>query len=261
MSNAHAPVCTQVMKGPGGVFEFGGGDHHVLTVHAAGEIGSTILCDGRRVERRLRPGVIDFIPAGAGARFYDDGPNALLGVLIPTRLLASCLDSLDTSEGVLTPTFGIEDPGLGQAAWMIHRRSSGGALLNECLGLELARLFARRDTLSRASETSITGVRLTRVVDYIEAHLDQPLTIPELARVARLAPTTFKAAFRDAFAVSVHRYIVQRRVERARLLLLEKDLPASQVAIAAGFSHQSHMARWMRRVLGEAPSELLARAG
>jgi AraC-like DNA-binding protein len=47
------------------------------------------------------------------------------------------------------------------------------------------------------------------------------------------------------------------RIERARLLLDEGGLSAAEVALAAGFSHQSHMARWMRRELGETPRTLL----
>ena len=56
---------------------------------------------------------------------------------------------------------------------------------------------------------------------------------------------------------SVHAYVMERRVQRARALLLEKKLPISEVALEAGFAHQSHLARWMRRLLGVTPSEIL----
>jgi AraC family transcriptional regulator len=59
--------------------------------------------------------------------------------------------------------------------------------------------------------------------------------------------------------VPLHQYVIRRRVERARLLLAQGDLPISQVAFAAGFTHQSHMARHVRRLLGVAPSDLLSR--
>jgi AraC family transcriptional regulator len=53
-----------------------------------------------------------------------------------------------------------------------------------------------------------------------------------------------------------------RRVEKARSLLLRGTSAASEVAFAAGFAHQSHMARWMRRILGVRPLELMrGRAG
>jgi AraC family transcriptional regulator len=63
--------------------------------------------------------------------------------------------------------------------------------------------------------------------------------------------------FKRSFGVPVHEYVIQRRVERARTLLLRGALPASQVALDAGFSHQSHMARCMRRVLGITPAAIV----
>ncbi|MNN49789.1 Helix-turn-helix domain protein [compost metagenome] len=55
----------------------------------------------------------------------------------------------------------------------------------------------------------------------------------------------------------MHEYVIRRRVERARTLLLQRELPASQVALEAGFSHQSRMARCMRRILGATPRQLV----
>jgi AraC family transcriptional regulator len=94
------------------------------------------------------------------------------------------------------------------------------------------------------------------VLDFIDANLDQPFTVDDLAARAGLGLTSFKAAFRLALNTPAHRYVVRRRSERARLLLLAGDLAPSQVALEAGFSHQTHMARWLRRLYGVRPSEL-----
>jgi AraC family transcriptional regulator len=59
---------------------------------------------------------------------------------------------------------------------------------------------------------------------------------------------------------SVHRYVVERRVQRARSLLLGGERSVAQVALQTGFSHQSHLARWMKRMLGVTPSEILREA-
>jgi AraC family transcriptional regulator len=90
--------------------------------------------------------------------------------------------------------------------------------------------------------------QLARALDYIEQHLDQDLSIARLAGVAGASASHFKSLFRRSTGLPVHRYIVQRRVERARALLQAGKLPASQAALEAGFAHQSHMARWMRRL-------------
>jgi AraC family transcriptional regulator len=94
------------------------------------------------------------------------------------------------------------------------------------------------------------------VIEYIEAHLDQRLTLTELAALADLSVPHFKVLFRATLGVPVHRYVVQRRVERAKTLLLRGRLNASQIALETGFAHQSHMAHWMGRLLGVTPREL-----
>jgi AraC family transcriptional regulator len=64
--------------------------------------------------------------------------------------------------------------------------------------------------------------------------------------------------FKRSVGVPIHEYVIQRRVERARVLLVQSELPASQVALEAGFAHQSHMARSMRKQLGYTPSSVRA---
>jgi AraC family transcriptional regulator len=102
--------------------------------------------------------------------------------------------------------------------------------------------------------------QLRRVTDFIEAHLDDDLSLRRLAPVAGLGLSHFKLLFRGSTGLPLHQYVIRRRVERARQLLAEGELPMSLVALEAGFTHQSHMARHMRRLLGVAPSALARRA-
>jgi AraC family transcriptional regulator len=101
---------------------------------------------------------------------------------------------------------------------------------------------------------------LRNVLDYIEAHLDEDLTLAELATVAGFSVSHFKSLFRHAVGQPVHRYVLERRVERARVLVLQGGRSMAEIALAAGFAHQSHMARCMRRALGMSPSQLAALA-
>jgi AraC family transcriptional regulator len=79
--------------------------------------------------------------------------------------------------------------------------------------------------------------------------------------VADLSVSHLKVLFRHSVGLPVHEYVVRRRVERARTLLLAGKLSLSQVALASGFAHQSHLARQMRRVLGVTPAAILNRRG
>lgn len=72
----------------------------------------------------------------------------------------------------------------------------------------------------------------------------------------RLSASHFKTVFKRSTGVTAHEYVIRRRVERAKLLLRRGDLAASAIALDAGFAHQGHMARWMRRILGVTPAAI-----
>lgn len=95
--------------------------------------------------------------------------------------------------------------------------------------------------------------RLTRVLDYMEANLDQDLTLSELASVACLSPYHFSRSFKKAMGVGPQRYTVQRRIERAKRLLRWGPDTLAGVAAAAGFADQSHFTNIFRRETGVTP--------
>ena len=66
----------------------------------------------------------------------------------------------------------------------------------------------------------------------------------------------FRALFGRSFGQPPHRYVIERRLARARVLIEADAAPLAEVALMAGFSHQSHLARWMRRLEGVTPGEL-----
>jgi AraC family transcriptional regulator len=112
---------------------------------------------------------------------------------------------------------------------------------------------------SRASPPS--NVQLDRVIDYIDAHLDEPLTIDRLSGEAGASNSHLRAWFKVATGMTIHRYVLRRRLERARSLLQQDELSLTEIAFASGFAHQSHMSRWMRQEFGATPHALRRRFG
>ena len=98
--------------------------------------------------------------------------------------------------------------------------------------------------------------QLRMLIEFIETNLDQKLHLADLASVAGVSTTRLKTLFRKSTGTPVHRYVIGRRIEYARALLSTTTMPASQVALSAGFAHQSHMASTMRRILGHTPGEI-----
>lgn len=92
-----------------------------------------------------------------------------------------------------------------------------------------------------------------RVRGYIDSHLQGNISLEELARIAQLSVHHFARAFRQSVGVPPHSYIVRRRVQRAKELLRTTNFSLSEIAVASGFTDQSHFARHFRRITGISP--------
>ena len=94
---------------------------------------------------------------------------------------------------------------------------------------------------------------LTHARDLVDARLNEPPSLRSLAQEVRVHPVHFAATFRRFYGCSVGEYFRRRRLERARRMLADKQLPLSQIALDAGFADQSHFTRTFKRFTGLAP--------
>ena len=99
---------------------------------------------------------------------------------------------------------------------------------------------------------------LDRVNDYVVAHLDEPIEVAALARIAGRSPFHFTRVFTRSVGMTPHRYVVHLRLQRAIELLRDGRSSLAEIAARTGFADQSHLSRWMRRVLGVSPTQLVA---
>jgi AraC-like DNA-binding protein len=93
-----------------------------------------------------------------------------------------------------------------------------------------------------------------RICKYIESHLDERISLEALASMAGLSTHHFARSFRQSVGTPPHGYLLRRRLEHVEHLLRDTQLPLSQIALAVGFSDQSHLARHFRRSTGMPPS-------
>ena len=96
---------------------------------------------------------------------------------------------------------------------------------------------------------------LEEVARYMEEHLDESLSIPQMSRRALLSPTAFKAAFRQRYGLAVHAWLRQRRMERAAQLLRGSSLTVLEVAQSVGYSSGSQFSTAFRERYGTSPGK------
>jgi AraC family transcriptional regulator len=158
----------------------------------------------------------------------------------------------------------LADPLLGEMAHAIasepRAETSAGKILVESLTNCIAARLVQMCTSVPAAR-SVTAItrggldrrRLLRVLDYIEANLEDDLSVEGMASIVRLSRFHFARAFRQAVGESPHRYVSGRRLEHAKTLLLQADRPLADIALALGFSSQANFTRAFKQATGVAP--------
>ena len=103
--------------------------------------------------------------------------------------------------------------------------------------------------------SGLTPAQLRRSQKLIESRLDRDVSITDLAKECRLSRSHFARAFRQATGMPPHKWIIKKRVDRAKELLLESGLELAQIGLACGFFDQSHFTRAFVRQEGYGPGE------
>ena len=137
--------------------------------------------------------------------------------------------------------------------------SPGGALLAQSLATALAASvltrFGHAPAPALNAHQKLGARRFARVCDFVEAHLDADLSLDELARIAGLSAFHFARLFKAETGLTPHRYVLNRRIERA-VALLERSHAPAQVAARCGFCDQSHLARHLKARFGLTPRQM-----
>jgi AraC-like DNA-binding protein len=112
------------------------------------------------------------------------------------------------------------------------------------------------DSVSRNTEQPNSGLqkwRLQRVINYVDAHLAEVITLAHMAEVAGLTRMHFARQFRVATGIRPHEYLLRRRIESAQELLRSSRSTLVEIALSVGFQAQPHFTTIFKRIVGETP--------
>ena len=237
-------------------------EHRVLVQTSTAPHRARCVFDGQVAEHVDLAGDLCLQPATLPGIWENHGPVELIELRIAPDLLARTVEGLDllSSQADLPAQLWGRDAQVEHIAMTLkcelERRAPLQRLYVESLGVALtARLLSRYGTGARRTG-GLSRRQLRQVFDHVETNLDQDLPLADLANAAGVSVPHFTVLFRRSTGQSAHRYVVQQRVMRARRLILAGKLSLAQIALEAGFAHQSHLARCMRQVLGLTPAEV-----
>lgn len=233
--------------------------HHTLSCYIDGGLGTH-----RRgqPDNKGAPGKLCTLPAGHESAWVVNGEIRLAHLYIsPEQFALSCVTMLDREprEMALREHTFIDDPQqamrfrqLIQMNW----NEPGERLLASSLA---------HDMLNHAMLDQVglrTGLRLRgglaphlrhQLIEFIDAHLADPLSLGQLAGMCALSEYHFARMFRESFGVPPHQYLLARRLHRARELLRTTRLAFGAIALDCGFASASHFSNRFRQAVGATP--------
>jgi AraC family transcriptional regulator len=163
------------------------------------------------------------------------------------------------------PRLGLRDPDIDaiMSKLRLELQFGGwsGRLYLESLGAVLAvhllRNYAgaRTARFARSARGGLDAPRLRRIIEFIDAHLGEEISLAELASVADLSPHHLASAFRMSTGIAPHRYLMERRIARGCELLSKSEASVTTIAHALGFASHGHFSESFRRFAGVTPSD------
>lgn len=226
-----------------------------------------VEAEGKVVQRfrgcRPVPGDIFVVPRGVPSEWQWRGQCNVTQLspdpALVTRMAVEALD-VEPSRVELVPRITYPDPlvhEIGRALLAELQSAERGSrlyvdLLTQTLVVHLLRTHAARPAEPRRAAGGLSPAALRRVTEYVLEHLPEELRLAKLAGVANLSPYHFARLFRQSLGLSVHSYVMERRLERASQLLAE-GLTLAEVAARTGFADQSHLSRRYRARFGVSP--------
>lgn len=247
-------------------FSLHSGRHYLALLNAHRQDGETTADDLPRSTLRDFRDKLTFIPAGCRLQGWS------LPGTTPIAFTAASLDpkiclQLDAGESQLYPMLYFEHPFLAQMMLQLDRilaqpenysrmyaESFVIVLMSEIMNCQ-AGFPGQGSGAARRSQLrgGLASWQCKAVCDYIEANLNQDISLAELAAIVRLSPYHFCRAFKEAVGTPPHRYQMSRRIARAKTLLADSALSISDVAGAVGYGSASRFSSLFRRLTGHSP--------
>lgn len=169
-----------------------------------------------------------------------------------------------SSNHTLVPRHALNDPHLFSIMRCIELESKAGSpsgkLYSECLSLALNTYVMSRysSDFSSPEETTVSTNKLSRaqrkkLLEYIDNNIHKNISLTELATLLELSPHYFCSIFKETFGVPPHKFILLKRINLAKQLLINQRLDIAEIANNTGFSSQSHFTNVFHKIIGTTP--------
>ncbi len=121
------------------------------------------------------------------------------------------------------------------------------------LAAHLLKHYTTRPQTLQEYADGLPKEKLDRAIDYIHAYLKKTMTLEDMAAELGMSQYYFCHLFKQSMGISPYQYLIQQRVDRAKILLSKSKKSINNIALECGFANQSHLTRYFRRHTGVTP--------
>jgi AraC-like DNA-binding protein len=221
---------------------------------------------GRTLVRgRVTAGAIQVTAPQVPCSATFEAPGDVLHVFVSQQVLSECFEDAfgrpHAGEIRIDAPGIVRDPALERLAQALAVSQSDDTAPSKAFtdGVSLAivsRVIARHFTFPprRSREASpLSPWRLSRALEFIDAHLSDPIGLADIANSTGLTRMHFASQFRRATGMRPHEYLLRRRIEHAQQLLRQSKHNVLDVALSCGFRSQAHFTTVFKRFVGQTP--------
>jgi AraC family transcriptional regulator len=195
-------------------------------------------------------------------RFRWGSPASMLTVRLSDSALQQAADVTPVTSNDMPADRSAKDMGLSSLLYALDRERvrgyPAGRLFVDGMEQALAAILVSYQCVARRAPQVYKGglapYRIKRVTEFIQAHIDEEITLNDLARDAGLSPSHFCSLFRKTSGTTPHQFVLRCRIEHAKSLLALSRQSILDVALASGFRTHQHFSRIFHRLVGVSPS-------
>lgn len=249
---------------PAGEYELPASPFHLICVHQGPPILLEQVREGKLHTSMVPHGGLQIVSAGMESTWRHQVGADNFHLLLFPELIQRVASDLNQKRVEILDHYTLQDSRIEHIglALLTELAEGGpsGRLYAESLSIALAahllQAYSSTPRLLPEIARGLSTPLLRKIVSLIEDRLAEDLGQGDLATEVGLSPSHFAMLFQQATGLPPHRYILQRRLERAQWLLRSTPLSIGEIATAVGFYDQSHLVRQMRRFFGVTPKYL-----